>query len=58
MDMIRRHKIEGDPIFLVPRVIPELSTKEVITTELVDGISLEKAENLSQEKRNEVRKYV
>ncbi|XP_054759044.2 atypical kinase COQ8B, mitochondrial-like [Lytechinus pictus] len=49
-----RKLIEGDPIFMVPKVIPELSTKEVITTELVDGISLEKAEDLSQERRNEI----
>ncbi|XP_030854219.1 atypical kinase COQ8B, mitochondrial [Strongylocentrotus purpuratus] len=49
-----RHLVEGDPVFTVPKVIPELSTKEVITTELVDGVSLEKAENLSQEKRNEM----
>ena len=52
--MVNRHLLEGDPIFSVPRVVPELSTKEVLTTELVDGVSLEKMENVSQEKRNEV----
>ncbi|XP_072166914.1 atypical kinase COQ8B, mitochondrial-like [Diadema setosum] len=53
-----RKLLDGDPIFSVPKVVQELSTKEVLTTELIDGISLEKAENLSQEVRNEVCRHI
>ena len=52
--MANRKLLEGDAVFSVPRVVPELSTREVLTTELVDGVSLEKMEGLSQDKRNEV----
>jgi len=45
--------LKDDPIFFVPRVFDEVSGKRILTTEMVDGVSLEQACDLdSQEKRN------
>jgi len=45
--------LKDDPIFFVPRVFDDVSGKRVLTTEMVDGVSLEQACDLeSQEKRN------
>ncbi len=49
-----RNVLRDDPNFLVPEVIPELSTKQMLTTELVDGVSLDKAVDFDQETRNNV----
>ncbi|KAF2676701.1 ABC1-domain-containing protein [Lentithecium fluviatile CBS 122367] len=38
--------------FLVPKVIPEASGREVLTAELVDGVGVAKLPKLSQEKRD------
>ncbi len=39
--------VEADPefnaVFHVPRVVPELSTQRVLTTELVQGVHIDKA---------------
>ncbi|XP_072407031.1 atypical kinase COQ8A, mitochondrial-like isoform X1 [Chiloscyllium punctatum] len=43
-----------EPYFNVPSVIDELSSKRVLTTELVPGFPLDKAEALDQETRNEI----
>lgn len=40
----------------MPEVIDELSSRHVLTTELVPGFPLDQAENLSQELKNEVGK--
>ena len=46
--------LKDDPMLKVPAVIPELSSKQVLTTEYIEGVPLDKAEGLSQETRNEV----
>ncbi|XP_072345555.1 atypical kinase COQ8A, mitochondrial-like isoform X2 [Scyliorhinus torazame] len=46
--------IADEPYFNVPSVIEELSSKGVLTTELVPGFPLDKAEGLDQETRNEI----
>lgn len=38
----------------VPRVIPELSTKRVLTTEMAPGGTIDKVSNLDQEERNRI----
>ncbi|XP_033127887.1 atypical kinase COQ8B, mitochondrial-like [Anneissia japonica] len=47
-----RNLLKSDVIFTVPAVVHELSSKEVLTTELIDGIPLDKAIDLDQETRN------
>ncbi|ESO01555.1 hypothetical protein HELRODRAFT_185687 [Helobdella robusta] len=49
-----RSLLEDDPIFYVPEVIWEVTTKEVLTTELVRGVSLDVLENQRQELRNQI----
>lgn len=48
--------LKDHPFFYVPEVIDELSSRHVLTTELVPGFPLDQAENLSQELKNEVGK--
>ncbi|KAM6915257.1 atypical kinase COQ8A, mitochondrial isoform 1-T2 [Xenentodon cancila] len=49
-----RELLKDDPFFYVPEVIEELSSSHVLTTELVPGFPLDKAETLSQELKNEI----
>uniref|UniRef100_A0A4W4HEE3 Atypical kinase COQ8A, mitochondrial n=1 Tax=Electrophorus electricus TaxID=8005 RepID=A0A4W4HEE3_ELEEL len=46
--------LKGHPFFYVPEVIEELSSRHILTTELVSGFPLDQAEGLSQELKNEV----
>lgn len=46
--------LKGHPFFSVPNVVDELSSKHVLTTELVSGFPLDKAEDLPQELKNEI----
>ncbi|XP_058051624.1 atypical kinase COQ8B, mitochondrial [Ahaetulla prasina] len=46
--------LEGDPFFEVPEVVDELSTKRVLSMELVGGIPLDQCQELNQEARNEI----
>ncbi|KAJ0026973.1 hypothetical protein NQD34_017973 [Periophthalmus magnuspinnatus] len=46
--------LKDDPFFYVPEVIDELSSRHVLTTELVPGFPLDKAETLSQDQKNEI----
>ncbi|XP_062378341.1 atypical kinase COQ8A, mitochondrial [Sardina pilchardus] len=46
--------LKDHPFFDVPEVVDELSSLRVITTELVNGFPLDKAEELPQELRNEI----
>lgn len=50
-----RELLKDHPFFYVPEVIDELSSRHILTTELVPGFPLDQAENLSQELKNEVR---
>ncbi|KAJ8270667.1 hypothetical protein GJAV_G00117810 [Gymnothorax javanicus] len=49
-----RELLKDHPFFYVPDVIDELSSQHVLTTELVSGFPLDKAENLSQELKEEI----
>uniref|UniRef100_A0A669CS19 Atypical kinase COQ8A, mitochondrial n=1 Tax=Oreochromis niloticus TaxID=8128 RepID=A0A669CS19_ORENI len=49
-----RELLKDHPFFYVPEVIDELSSRHVLTTELVPGFPLDKAESLSQELKNEI----
>lgn len=52
---IFRDLLANDPGYLVPEVFPEVSTKRVLTTELIHGIPLDQCASLPQETRNDVR---
>ncbi|CAG01797.1 unnamed protein product, partial [Tetraodon nigroviridis] len=49
-----RELMKDHPFFYVPEVIDELSSRHVLTTELVPGFPLDQAESLSQELKNEI----
>ncbi|XP_073348717.1 atypical kinase COQ8A, mitochondrial isoform X1 [Pagrus major] len=46
--------LKDHPFFYVPEVIEELSSRHVLTTELVPGFPLDQADDLSQELKNEI----
>uniref|UniRef100_A0A8B9SCN7 Atypical kinase COQ8A, mitochondrial n=1 Tax=Apteryx owenii TaxID=8824 RepID=A0A8B9SCN7_APTOW len=46
--------LKDHPFFYVPRVVDELCSQHVLTTELVSGFPLDQAVGLSQEIRNEI----
>lgn len=48
-----RELLKDHPFFYVPEVIDELSSRHVLTTELVPGFPLDKADSLSQDLKNE-----
>ncbi|XP_062896664.1 atypical kinase COQ8A, mitochondrial [Mobula hypostoma] len=49
-----RELVKDDPFFYVPPVIDSLSSKHILTTELVPGFPLDKAQQLSQDVRNQI----
>nr|XP_046229311.1 atypical kinase COQ8A, mitochondrial [Scatophagus argus] len=49
-----RELLKDHPFFYVPEVIEELSSRHVLTTELVPGFPLDQADSLSQELKNEI----
>ena len=42
--------------YSVPRIIPELTTRRVLTSELIEGTPLDKCSTLDQDTRNDVRR--
>ncbi|MBN3314403.1 COQ8A kinase, partial [Atractosteus spatula] len=46
--------LKDHPLFYVPAVIDELSSRHVLTTELVPGFPLDQADDLSQDLKNEI----
>ena len=52
--MSLRKLLESDPYFVVPRVVKEMSTKHVITTDLIHGVPLDRCKDLDQDERNMV----
>nr|XP_055027952.1 atypical kinase COQ8A, mitochondrial [Misgurnus anguillicaudatus] len=46
--------LKGHPYFYVPNVVDELSGQHVLTTELVSGFPLDKANDLTRELKNEI----
>ncbi|XP_040920612.1 atypical kinase COQ8A, mitochondrial [Toxotes jaculatrix] len=49
-----RELLKDHPFFYVPEVIEDLSSRHVLTTELVSGFPLDQAESLTQELKNEI----
>lgn len=49
-----RNLLRGDELLYVPEVIPELSTKHVLTTEYVQGLPLDKCVDADQETRDKI----
>ncbi|XP_055519586.1 atypical kinase COQ8B, mitochondrial isoform X1 [Leucoraja erinacea] len=49
-----RELLKDDPFFYVPAVIDELTTKRVLTAELVTGLPLDKCDGLDQRTRNKI----
>ncbi|GCC34797.1 hypothetical protein chiPu_0013273 [Chiloscyllium punctatum] len=49
-----RELLKGDPFFSVPEVIDELTTKRILTAELVTGVPLDKCDSLDQNTRNKI----
>ena len=49
--------MKDDPVFYVPEVIESLSRKQVLTTELVSGVSLDKLMTADQDTRSWVGGY-
>jgi aarF domain-containing kinase len=49
-----RELLANDPGYLVPEVFPELCTKRVLTTELIQGLPLDQCASLPQEIRNDI----
>ena len=53
-----RKLLQDDSVFYVPDVIDELTTKQVLTTELVNGQPLDKIADQDQETRDWVSDYL
>ncbi|XP_015746339.1 atypical kinase COQ8B, mitochondrial [Python bivittatus] len=53
-----RQLLEGDPFFEVPEVVDELSTKRVLSMELVGGVPLDQCQELDQTTRNEICSHI
>ncbi|XP_038641894.1 atypical kinase COQ8B, mitochondrial isoform X2 [Scyliorhinus canicula] len=49
-----RELLKDDPFFCVPEVIDELTTKRILTAELVHGVPLDRCEDLDQDTRNKI----
>ena len=56
--VLHRDLLADDPGFLVPAVIAELSTKRVLTTQLIEGLPLDQCVNLPQPVKNDVREQL
>ncbi|KAF1334384.1 Atypical/abc1/abc1-a protein kinase, partial [Globisporangium splendens] len=52
------HKSGMDGAYVVPRVHREFSTARVLTTELISGVAIDKATNLSQDVRNSIARRI
>ncbi|XP_075692219.1 atypical kinase COQ8B, mitochondrial [Rhinoderma darwinii] len=51
---IFRNLLKDDPFLRVPQVIDDLTTKRVLTMELVSGVPLDQCADMDQETRNQV----
>ncbi len=49
-----RELLADDPRFGVPIIVPELSTKRVLTAELIHGLPLDQCHHLPQTLKNDV----
>uniref|UniRef100_V9KJT1 Putative aarF domain-containing protein kinase 4-like protein n=1 Tax=Callorhinchus milii TaxID=7868 RepID=V9KJT1_CALMI len=53
-----RELLKDDPFFRVPEVIEELTSRRVLTAELVPGIPLDMCTHLDQETRNQISSHI
>jgi aarF domain-containing kinase len=47
-----RELLRDDPVFVVPKVIPEASGKQVLTMEMLEGVAVTKIQDFTQEQRD------
>ena len=52
-----RELLKDDPYLYVPEVIHDVTTKNVLTTELASGVPVDKLQGASQEVLNEVSRF-
>jgi aarF domain-containing kinase len=50
--------LQNDPDFMVPSVIPDLSTMKILTTEFVSGVAIDQAFLLPQEERDKLARKI
>ena len=53
-----RAAFKDHPNIYVPKIIPELTSSKVLSTEFVEGVTVDKCEHFDQETRNNVSKLV
>ena len=44
--------LKDDPVFILPKVYPDLTTKQILFTEFIEGEPFDKCMELPQEQRN------
>ena len=54
ISMFYRELLKDDHDFLIPEVIDELTTTDVLTSEFIEGIPLDKCFEIDQESKNKV----
>ncbi|KAJ6109890.1 Protein ABC1 [Penicillium sp. IBT 16267x] len=47
-----RELLQGDPVFVVPEVMPEASGKQVLTMEMLEGVAVTKIQDFTQDQRD------
>lgn len=47
-----RELLHGDPVFVVPEVMPEASGKQVLTMEMLEGVAVTKIQDFTQDQRD------
>ncbi|KAJ5657938.1 Protein ABC1 [Penicillium longicatenatum] len=47
-----RELLRGDPVFVVPEVMPEASGKQVLTMEMLEGVAVTKIQDFTQDQRD------
>ncbi|XP_067943691.1 atypical kinase COQ8B, mitochondrial-like isoform X2 [Watersipora subatra] len=52
--LLFKELLRGDAVFVVPTVYPDLSTGQVLVTELIPGVPLDQCQELSQSTRNKL----
>ncbi|KAJ1941173.1 hypothetical protein GGF37_003671 [Kickxella alabastrina] len=50
--------LANDPVFVVPRLVSDLSSKMVLTAEFMEGTAMKKAEEYSQEVRDHIGTHI
>lgn len=53
-NVVVRELLQDHSMLEVPAVVPELSSRQVLTTEFIEGIPLDRCTELDQETRDQV----